>query len=94
MWTMFAFGFGAMFFLTQMYGLGLNTWTKRSLAIGFIVLITAYYALAGNLGRLNEVIRIPMIDYIFIFLLYGIYLGFNWLINLFKRPEPVQASTD
>jgi len=94
MWTMFAFGFGAMVILTQMYGLGLNTWTKRGLAIGFILLITAYYALAGNLGKINEVIRIPVIDYLFIFLLYGIYLLINWLINLFKRAEPIQASTD
>jgi len=94
MWTMFAFGFGAMVILTQMYGLGLSTWTKRGLAIGFIVLITAYYALAGNLGRLNEVIRIPVIDYLFIFLLYGIYAAVNWIVNLFNRPAKIQAGTD
>jgi uncharacterized membrane protein YhdT len=94
MWTMFAFGFGAMVILTQMYGLGLNTWTKRGLAIGFLVLVVGYYALSGNFIKMNEIIRIPMIDYLFIFLLYGIYLFINWLINLFKRPEPVTASTD
>ena len=42
LWPMFAFGFGAMIVLTQMYGLGLATWTKRGLAIGFIVLVVAY----------------------------------------------------
>lgn len=94
MWTMFAFGFGAMIILTQMYGLGLNTWTKRGLAIGFLVIVVGYYAISGHIAGLNEVIRIPMIDYLFIFLLYGIYLFINWLINLFKRPEPVTASTD
>jgi len=94
MWPMFAFGFGAMIILTQMYGLGLNTWTKRGLALGFIVLAVGYYTLTGNAGGMNELIRIPFIDYAVIFLLYGIYLLINWTINLFKRPEITPAITD
>lgn len=94
MWPMFAFGFGAMIILTQMYGLGLNTWTKRSLAIIFILLAVGYYTYAGNIAGINEVIRIPLIDYAVIFLLYGIYLIINWMINLFKRPELASATTD
>src|SRR5215207_5165160 len=94
LWPMFAFGFGGMIILTQMYGLGLNSWTKRALAIGFIVLVVAYYTLAGNIGGVNEVIRIPIIDYIIIFVLYGTYLLINWIINLFKRPAEIQAGTD
>jgi len=94
MWPMFAFGFGAMIILTQMYGLGLNTWTKRGLAMGFIVLAVGYYTMIGHIAGLNEVIRIPFIDYLFIFLLYGIYLGINWIINLFKRSETTPATTD
>jgi uncharacterized membrane protein YhdT len=94
LWTMFAFGFGAMLILTQMYGLGLNTWTKRGLVVGFLVLIAAYYSLTGHIAGLNEVIRIPVIDYLFIFLFYGIYLVINWIINLFKRSESIQARTD
>lgn len=94
LWPMFAFGFGAMIILTQMYGLGLDTWTKRGLAVGFIVLITTYYSLSGKISGLNEVIRIPIIDYAVIFLLYGIYLLTNWIINIFKHPAQVQAGTD
>lgn len=94
LWPMFTFGFGAMLVLTQMYGLGLNTWTKRALAIGFIVVTVGAYAFMGRLGQWNEVIRIPVLDYMVIFLLYGIYLGINWIINLFKRPAAIQASTD
>jgi hypothetical protein len=94
MWPMFAFGFGAMVILTQMYGLGLNTWTKRGLAIGFVVLVVAFYTLSGHIAGINEVIRIPMIDYLFIFLLYGIYLLINWLISLFQSPKQAHASTD
>ena len=94
LWPMFAFGFGGMIILTQMYGLGLSTWAKRALAIGFIILVLAYYTLAGNISRVNEVIRIPLIDYAVIFLLYGIYLLINWIINLFKRPAEIQAGTN
>lgn len=94
LWPMFAFGFGAMIVLTQMYGLGLNTWGKRGLAIGFIVLAVGYCILTGNISGLNEVTRIPFIDYAVIFLLYGIYLVINWIINLFKSPAQIQAGTD
>ncbi len=94
LWPMFTFGFGAMLVLTQMYGLGLNTWTKRGLAIGFIVLTVGVYAFMGRLSQWNEVIRIPVLDYMVIFLLYGIYLAVNWIINLFKRTTTVQAITD
>lgn len=94
LWPMFAFGFGAMIVLTQMYGLGLNTWTKRGLAIGFLTIVVTYYALVGNIARLNEVIRIPVIDYAVIFFLYGIYLFIHWTINLFKHPAQIQAGTD
>ncbi|HUI87415.1 MAG TPA: hypothetical protein VLX61_01695 [Anaerolineales bacterium] len=94
MWPMFTFGFGAMLVLTQMYGLGLNTWTKRALAIGFIIITVATYTFMGRLDQWNEVIRIPVLDYMVIFLLYGIYLAINWALNLFKRPVTLQAGTD
>jgi hypothetical protein len=83
-----------MIILTQMYGLGLSTWTKRALAVGFVLLVVAYYTLSGNLAGVNEVIRIPMIDYLVIFLLYGIYLFVNWMINIFRRPIEAGAGTD
>lgn len=94
LWPMFTFGFGAMLVLTQMYGLGLNTWSKRAIAIAFIVVSVGVYTFMGRLSQWNEVIRISVLDYLIIFLLYGIYLGINWIINSFKRPVSIQASTD
>lgn len=94
MWAMFAFGFGAMFILTQMYGVGLETWVKRGLAVGFLILALAYYALAGNIARINEIIRIPLIDYLVIFVLYGLYLLISWIVDLFKQPAPAAAGMD
>ena len=94
LWPMFAFGFGAMIVLTQMYGLGLNTWVKRGLAIGFLTMIVVYYSLFENIAGINEVIRIPIIDYAVIFLLYGLYLLIHWIVKLFKRPTIEPAVTD
>jgi hypothetical protein len=94
LWPMFAFGFGAMVVLTQMYGLGLGLWTKRALAIGFIVLTVTTYAVMGRLPQIHEIIRIPLLDYLVVFLLYGIYLGLNSLISLFKRPVSLEVGTD
>jgi hypothetical protein len=87
LWPMFAFGFGAMLVLTQMYGIGLNTWTKRLLAAGFVTLAVVTYALMGRISGLNEIIRIPVLDYMVIFLLYGIYLAGSWISGLFKHGE-------
>lgn len=95
MWPMFAFGFGAMLVLTQMYGLGLGTWAKRGLAIGFIVAAVVTYAILGRLSSIHEIIRIPLLDYMVVFLLYGIYLGVAGMGRLFKRNVlAVPAGTD
>lgn len=95
MWPMFAFGFGAMIVLTQMYGLGLSTWTKRGLALGFVVAALATYALMGRLSSIHEILRIPVLDYAVVFLLYGIYLGIAWIGKRFsRRVQTASAGTD
>ena len=95
MWPMFAFGFGAMVVLTQMYGLGLDTWTKRGLAIGYVVTAVLTYTVMGRLPSIHEIIRIPLLDYMVVFLLYGIYLGIVGLGKLFKSDTiAIQAGTD
>lgn len=87
MWPMFAFGFGAMLVLTQMYGLGLNPLGKRVLAIAFILVTVGTYTFLGRASQWNEVIRIPVLDYLVIFLLYGVYLAMDRLVNRFRLPE-------
>ena len=42
----------------------------------------------GRFGQLNEVIRIPMLDYLVVFLIYGLYLGLNRVAGLFRRSRP------
>jgi len=94
LWPMFAFGFGAMVVLTQMYGLGLNTWSRRWLAAFFILALVTSYTIMGRLASVNEVLRIPVLDYLVVFLLYGIYLAINWIVGLFKRPAIMEARAE
>lgn len=91
LWPMFAFGFGAMLVLTQMYGLGLRNWVKWALGIGYIGLAFATYAVMGRLSSIHEILRIPMLDYLVVFLLYGIFLAVYALVNGLRRPAPAES---
>ncbi len=91
LWPMFAFGFGAMIVLTQMYGLGLNTWARRGLGIAFLLAVVASYGLTGRFAQINEVTRIPVLDYLVVFVLYGLYLGASRLVGLFHGASSLPA---
>lgn len=91
LWPMFAFGFGAMIVLTQMYGIGLDTRIRRAVAVSFLVGITLFYGLSGNLAGLNEVIRIPAIEYLIIAAMYILFLALNGIYTLLARPANNQA---
>lgn len=92
-WPMFFFGFGAMIILTQMYGIGLKTWSRRLLAVAFVISTLLFYGLNDNWTGLNEVIRIPFIEFGLVGVLYLLYLGINGLLSLFrpKTVSPAQA---
>jgi len=91
LWPMFAFGFGAMLILVQMHGLGLNTWTKRILAILFVVAVVISYGISGRLADVHEITRIPILDYAVIGLFYLIFLGLHGISRLMKPALPLQA---
>lgn len=76
-WAMFLFGFAIIFFVTQIYGLKLPKWIIH-LSQGLFVIITliTYSGLIGERTfiDINEVFRIPVIDYILVFVfVYAIY---------------------
>lgn len=92
-WPMFAFGFAGIFVITQMNGLG---WSRRLRAV-----MLGLYALAAVVvysqlgwGRLNEIIRIPLIEYLLVFLLVGLIGGPLWLIRRLRAPRPSPAAGD
>lgn len=74
LWPMFAFGFGGMFIITQMHGLGLSRTVRWLLVAAYVGLTLWVYN--GRWAALNEIVRIPFIEYLSVFVLAGIF----WLI--------------
>jgi hypothetical protein len=78
LWPMFFFGFGAIFVITQMHGLGLRLWAKLAILFGYSAAVIAVYNQLGW-ARLNEIIRIPVIDYLAVLLLAGLVAAGLWI---------------
>lgn len=83
-WPMFFFGFGGIFIITQMHGLGLSFATRIILGGAYILGVFVMYAQRGW-NNVNEVIRIPIIDYVSVFLLIGILWCCIRVAALFRR---------
>jgi len=64
-WPMFLFGFVAIFVLTQMHGVGLSTATRWWIGGTFVVAALGVYSWRG-FGRIDEVVRIPLIEYLLV----------------------------
>ena len=72
---MFAFGFGGVLVVTQMHGLKLSKWVRWALLSVYIGFALFIYSERGW-ANLNEIVRIPTIDYLAVLLLAGIlWLG-------------------
>jgi hypothetical protein len=63
LWPMFFFGFAGVFVLTQMHGLRLKAWIRWTILALYVGGALLTY---GQLGwaRLNEIVRIPLIEYL------------------------------
>ena len=76
-WAMFLFGFAAIFFVTQIYGLGLSKkWIHVSQGLFVVIALLTYSGLFNDktFVDMNEIIRIPAIEYLLVFLfVFGIY---------------------
>jgi len=91
LWTMFAFGFGGMFVISQMHGLGWSKTVRWLVGLGYIAAALGVYNFKGW-GALNEVIRIPIIEYLVAFLLAGLIALGIWLADRFSKPAAVSPS--
>jgi hypothetical protein len=78
LWPMFAFGFGGVFVITQMHGLGLSRWARAAL-LGLYIGAALWVYSARGWPRLNEIIRIPLIDYFAVLLLAAALGAGFWL---------------
>jgi len=70
---MFLFGFLAMFVVTQMHGLGLSRLIRWVIAGLFLIALIAIYSERGW-SQIHEILRIPVIDYLLVFILAGLVL--------------------
>ena len=75
LWPMFLFGFLGIFIITQMHGLGLGSKTKLGLLGLYCASAVATYSWLG-FDRLNEIVRIPLIEYLAVLILAGLL----WLV--------------
>lgn len=77
-WTMFFFGFLFLVVVTQMHGLGLSRLARWAIAALSVAIMLAVYSQKGW-GAMNEVIRIPAIDYVLVFAIGGALLALRKL---------------
>lgn len=85
-WPMFFFGFATLFVVTQAHGLGLPRWVIWAFGAAYAAAIWLVYSERGW-AQVNEVIRIPVIDYGLVALLGGIGV----LILRFRKARSARA---
>lgn len=84
MWPMFAFGFGGVFVITQMHGLKFPNWLRWTFLGTYLSLALFVYSSRG-LGMIHQIIWIPFIDYLAVFLLAALLWAVMQIINRFSR---------
>lgn len=78
LWPMFFFGFAGIFVITQMYGLGLNRWARLTIFAAFAGSVLWVYSARGW-AQLNEIVRIPLIEYLAVFVLAALFGAGLWI---------------
>lgn len=91
MWAMFAFGFAGIFIITQMHGLGLSRWIKAVLAVVFVAAVAVVYSQRG-FNKIDEVVRIPVIEYLSVLVLALLIGGVVWLRKALSKERRAMSS--
>lgn len=92
LWPMFAFGFAGIFVITQMHGLGLPRWAKWAIFIIFATSALWIYSGRGWVA-LNEILRIPLIEYLAMFILAGIFWLGLWVAHQIKARSSARLTS-
>jgi hypothetical protein len=88
LWRMFGFGFGGIFVITQMHGLGLSRWVRWVILGLYIAAALVAYGLY-DLTNIHQIFWIPTIEYLGVLLLAAIFGAGLWLYGRFRGAEPV-----
>jgi hypothetical protein len=78
LWPMFFFGFAGIFIITQMHGLGLSLRVRAGFLAAYIAGVLYVYSDRGWI-QTNEIIRIPIIEYLAVFVIAGLITAALWL---------------
>ncbi len=90
LWPMFLFGFTGIFVITQMHGLGLGRWARLAIFGAYSAAVLWVYSERGW-AQLNEIVRIPLIDYLAVVVLAGLFGGGLWIARRVRgRRQPVE----
>ncbi len=90
LWPMFLFGFTGIFVITQMHGLGLGRWARLAIFGAYAAAVLWVYSERGW-AQLNEIVRIPLIDYLAVVVLAGLFGAGLWVARRVRgRRQPVE----
>jgi hypothetical protein len=91
LWPMFFFGFAGIFVITQMHGLGLRrVWKTLILGIYLGSTVLVYNSLGW--ARLNEIVRIPLIEYLAVLVMALLVGGGLWIARRVKPAGEAKES--
>ena len=89
LWPMFAFGFGGIFVITQMHGLGWSRWVRGLILAFYIIAALAVYSIRG-IADIHQIFWIPVVEYLGVLLLAGIFGAGLWLAGKFRGRQELQ----
>lgn len=82
-WTTFFFGFTGLFIITQMHGLGWSRLVRGLILAAYFGAVVFVYSNRG-VAKVNEVFRIPLIDYVGVAVLALLLAG---IVRVFGRRQ-------
>ena len=89
LWPMFAFGFGGIFVITQMHGLGLSRWIRWLILALYVGAALVVYGIRG-IADIHQIFWIPVAEYLGVLLLAGIFGAGLWISGKVKGRQNVQ----
>ena len=93
LWPMFAFGFGGILVVTQVHGLALPK-AARFGALGVYVALVALVYAGQPLIKLNEIVRIPIIEYLLVFAFAFLIDGTARLVRVLRSKEMPRLASE
>ncbi|MBT8422704.1 MAG: hypothetical protein KJP03_06275 [Gammaproteobacteria bacterium] len=86
-WPRFFSGFLALFVITQMHGLGLSKTVRWVIGLGYIAAVAWAYETTKGLSYAYEAALIPLVEFVLVFIVSLLVLGFTKLLSLRTSPS-------